>query len=198
MPVNKGVFPMKIINIAGLIAAAVAVAVSGTPVSAADLGGQRGGSIKDDGYEAAAAPVMRGPAGPCYMRGDLGYSWSRSPSKATWAVSTFTRTYDGADIATSTSYNDSNYSYLGDTVTETSMSNTAFGGVGLGCGSGSRGIRGEVMLNQTGSRNFTGTPINFSFTEVFTDVTRSTAKAEHRVFFFWLIARAANQLAVFV
>jgi opacity protein-like surface antigen len=158
---------MKIINIAGLIAAAVAVAVSGSPVSAADLGGQRGGSIKDDGYE-AAAPVMRGPAGPCYMRGDLGYSWSRSPSQATWAVSTFTRNYNGADQASSTNYADSNYAYVGDTVTETSLSNSAFGGVGLGCGSGSRGIRGEVMLNQTGSRNFTGTPNNFGYTEVFT------------------------------
>jgi opacity protein-like surface antigen len=157
---------MKIINIAGLVVVAAAIATAGSPASAADLyNNNRGGSIKDDGY--AAAPVVRGPAGPCYFRGDLGYSWSRSPS-ASWPVSSFTRTYDGADLATSTTYTDSNFTYLGDTVSETSMSNSWFGGVGLGCSSGSRGIRGEVMLNQTGSRNFTGTPLNFTFTEVFT------------------------------
>ena len=81
---------MKIINIAGLIAAAVAVAASGSPVSAADLN-NGGGSIKDDGY-VSAAPVMRGPAGPCYVRGDLGYSWSRAPG-ASWPVTTETRDY---------------------------------------------------------------------------------------------------------
>ena len=36
------------------------------------------------------------------------------------------------------------------------------------------------------------------FTEIFADVTRRTAKTEHWVFFFGLVARAANQLAVFV
>lgn len=159
---------MKMINVAGLLAAAVAVAVSGSPVSAADLGGLRGGSMKDDGY--AAAPTMRSPVGPCYVRGDLGYSASRAPS-ASWPVSTFTRTYNGADAATSTSYTDGNYSYVGDQITETSLSNAWFGGVGLGCGSGSRGIRGEVMLNHTASRRFQGNPNNFSFTEVYTAPT---------------------------
>ncbi len=153
---------MKIINIAGLIAAAVAVAVSGSPVSAADLGGPRGGSMKDDGYE-TAAPVIRGPAGPCYMRGDLGYSWSRAPSQASWAVTNETRDY--ATPSGANPYTPS-YAYAGDTITDTSMSNAWFGGVGLGCGSGSRGIRGEVMLNQTGWRNFQGNPINYTITNV--------------------------------
>jgi opacity protein-like surface antigen len=156
---------MKMINIAGLIAAAVAVAVSGSPVSAADLGGPRGGSIKDGGYDAPM--VTRGAAGPCYVRGDLGYSMSRNPT-ATWPVSTFTRTYDGADLASSTTYTDSNFAYVGDHVANTKMDNALFGGVGLGCGSGSRGIRGEVMLSHTAHRKFTGEPVNFSFTEVFT------------------------------
>lgn len=153
---------MKIINIAGLIAAAFAVAASGSPVSAADLGNPHGGSIKDDGYAASAA-VMRGPAGPCYVRGDLGHSWARGPD-ANWAVTNETR--DFANPAASPKGYTSTYAYAGDTVTDTSVGNSWFGGVGLGCGSGSRGIRGEVMLNQTGSRNFTGTPLNYTITNI--------------------------------
>jgi hypothetical protein len=151
---------MKMINVAGLIAAAVAVAAAGSPVSAADLGNGRGGSIKDGGYE---APMMRSPVSPCYVRGDIGYSASRKPN-ASWPVSTFTRTYNGADLATSTSYADSNFTYIGDHVADAKLDNAMFGGVGLGCGSGSRGIRGEVMLSHTGSRKFEGKPNNFSFT----------------------------------
>ncbi len=142
---------MKIINIAGLVVAAAAIVASGSPASAADLySGQRGGSIKDDGY-AAAAP--RAPAGPCYFRGDVGYSWSRSP-EASWPVSTIDQT-----TAPTT------YTYIGDSVSDTSLSNVWFGGVGLGCSSGSRGIRGELMLNQSGSRNFQGTPQDFTITQ---------------------------------
>jgi opacity protein-like surface antigen len=159
---------MKMINVAGLIAAAVAVAATGSQVSAADLGDGRGGSIKDSGgYD---APMMRSPAGPCYMRGDVGYSASRRPN-ASWPVSTFTRTYNGADLASSTSYGDSNFNYIGDQITDAKLDSAMFGGVGLGCGSGSRGIRGEVMLNHTASRKFTGVPHNFSFNEVFTAPT---------------------------
>jgi opacity protein-like surface antigen len=158
---------MKMINIAGLIAAAVAVAATGSPVSAADLGNGRGGSIKDGGFE---APMMRSPAGPCYVRGDIGYSASRKPN-ASWPVSTFTRTYNGADLATSTSYADSNFNYIGDQITDAKLDNAMFGGIGLGCGSGSRGIRGEVMLNHTASRKFQGMPNNFTFNEVFTAPT---------------------------
>jgi opacity protein-like surface antigen len=153
---------MKMINIAGLIAAAVAVAVSGSPVNAADLGGTRGGSIKDGGYD---APMMtRGPVGPCYMRGDVGGSFSRSPS-ATWPVTIFDRAYTGADR--NSPYTDSNYQYIGDSVVNTSLGNAFFGGVGLGCGSGSRGIRGEVMVYHTANRAFKGTPNNFTINESF-------------------------------
>ena len=155
---------MKVINIAGLFAAALAVAASGSPVSAADLNNPNRGSIKDEGY--AEAPVMRTPAGPCYVRGDVGYSWSKVGS-ATWPVTNST-------IDNSTTPATTTYQYAGDTVTDTSLSNSAFGGVGLGCGSGSRGIRGEVMLNQTGSRNFTGTPLDYSVTIVGTPPTPVT------------------------
>ena len=151
---------MKMINVAGLAAASLAFAASFNPVSAADLGNYRGGSIKDDGY---AAPVMQSAAGPCYFRGDLGYSASRSP-KATWPVTN--ETQDFANPSGSPLGYTSTFAYAGDTVTDTSLGNSFFGGVGLGCGSGSRGIRGEVMLNQTGSRNFTGTPLNYTITQI--------------------------------
>jgi opacity protein-like surface antigen len=153
---------MKMINIAGLIAAAVAVAVSGSPVNAADLGNARGGSIKDGGgYD---APMMtRGATGPCYVRGDLGASFSRNPN-ATWPVTNETRDYLNPS-ASPLGYT-STYAYAGDTVTNTKLDNAFFGGVGLGCGSGSRGIRGEVMLNTTTSRKFTGTPINYTITNI--------------------------------
>ena len=146
---------MKIINVAGLIAAAIAVAASGSPATAADLGGAQGGSMKD-GY-ASAPTLMRGAVGPCYFRGDAGYSWARSPD-ASWPVSTTTNTTNAGPPVTTTS----TYSYIGDTITDTKLDSTAFGGVGLGCGSGSRGIRGEVMLNQTGTRGFVGTPLNYT------------------------------------
>ncbi len=153
---------MKMINIAGLIAAAVGVAVSGSPAHAADLGGARGGSIKDGGYD---APVMsRSPAGPCYVRGDLGYSMARRPNAA-WPVTIFDRAYAGADR--NSAYVDSNYQYIGEGVSETTLDNAFFGGVGLGCGSGSRGFRGEVMLNHTVNRKFQGTPNNFVINESF-------------------------------
>ena len=159
--IKKGMLSMKIINIAGLVAASLALAATGSPVSAADLGGTRGGSIKDDGL--TAAPVMHAPAGPCYVRGDLGHSWARSP-KAKWSVTNETRDY--ANPSGSPLGYTSTYAYAGDTVTDTSLENAWFGGVGLGCGSGSRGMRGEVMLNQTASRSFEGTPLNYAITNI--------------------------------
>ena len=150
---------------AGLASAALAVAASATTALAADLGR---GSIKDGGYEPAPmAHVSRGPAGNCYFRGDVGYSKSRAPT-AKWAVTSFDRTYDGADRASSTTFADSNFNYLGDSVTDTSMENGWFGGIGMGCGMGSRGLRGEVMLNWGSSKKFDGVPGNFFINEVFT------------------------------
>jgi opacity protein-like surface antigen len=151
---------MKMINVAGLIAAAVAVAAIGSPVNAADLGNMGGGSIKDGGYE---APMMRSPVSPCYVRGDVGYSASRKPD-ASWPVTNETRDY--ANPSASPSGYTSTYAYAGDTVTDSKLDKAFFGGVGLGCGSGSRGIRGEVMLNHTASRNFQGTPLNYTITNI--------------------------------
>ena len=111
----------------GLASATLAVAASLTPANAADLNGPRGGSIKDSGYEAPRS-APRGPSGPCYFRGDAGYSWSNKPDLS-WPVSNYAA---GPPVA---------YNYVGDSVTNTKMDNTWFGDVGLGCGMGSYGIR---------------------------------------------------------
>jgi opacity protein-like surface antigen len=145
----------------GLASATLAVASSLTPVSAADLGGPRGGSIKDDGY-AAPAPsysAPRGPSGPCYFRTDVGYSWSRNPSLS-WPVSNDVTdlTNPAAPVYSST--------YVGDTITNTSMANTWFGDVGLGCSMGSYGIRGEVMLGYHGNRKIDGKPLDYTRTVI--------------------------------
>jgi opacity protein-like surface antigen len=47
------------------------------------------------------------------------------------------------------------------------MENGWFGGIGLGCGMGSYGIRGEVMLNWGGSKKIDGIPGNFTINEIF-------------------------------
>jgi opacity protein-like surface antigen len=133
----------------GLASATLAVAASLTPVSAADLNGPRGGSIKDDGY-AAPRSAPRGPSGPCYFRTDVGYSWSRNPD-VSWPVS------NGV-----TSGGVTTYTYAGDDVTNTKMDNTWFGDVGLGCGMGSYGIRGEVTLGYHGNRKIEGEPLTYT------------------------------------
>ncbi len=141
------------------------------------------GSIKDGGYQPAYAAPARGPAGPCYFRGDLGYSVSRDPT-VKWAVTQQNGVFDtaGATAAGATGTYDpaTNVytpgagdpvgfdpnafysivnSYLGDSVTGTSMENAFFGGAGIGCGMGSRGLRGEFMLGYTGHRKIDGQPL---------------------------------------
>ena len=124
---------MKIFAQAGFAAAALTVAASfALPVAAADLGGWGRGSIKDD----YGAPP-RAAAGPCYFRADVGYSWSTDPTLR-WA----------AQSAVGTPYNE--------TVTRTSMGDTTTGGVGVGCGTGSRGFRYEFMMGYHGQRAVDG------------------------------------------
>ena len=140
---------------AGIATAALAVAACMSPVSAADLGGYQsgpayGGSIKDSGY---AAPA-RGPAGPCYFRGDIGYSHSRNPDMS-WPVSNSTT---NGGVTTST--------YAGDDISGTSMEHTWFGGIGMGCSMGSRGIRGEAMIDFRGWRKVDGEPLTYTNTVV--------------------------------
>jgi opacity protein-like surface antigen len=103
-----------------------AAAYLSAPAFAADL---YGGSVKD-------TPVMVSSPGHCYIRGDVGYSWSQDPSAR------FTQTTAGVFTTDSAS---------------ASIANSWMGGAGLGCGSGSRGIRGELMFDWHGDRDLKGT-----------------------------------------
>lgn len=113
----------------GLATAALATAACLSPSAfAADL---YGGSIKD-------APVVMTSPHHCYFRGDVGYSWSRDPDAK------FTQT----DPIT--------FNFVTEAVSS-SLDNSWLFGLGAGCGSSSRGIRGEFMVDWRGNRDLTGT-----------------------------------------
>jgi opacity protein-like surface antigen len=112
----------------GLAAAALATA-GGLSVSGAFADEYRGGSFKD-------TPVVMTSPHRCYFRGDVGYSWSRDPDTR------FTQT--AASIFQTES-------------ASASFDNTWLVGGGFGCGSTSRGIRGELMVDWRGDRDLTGT-----------------------------------------
>lgn len=129
---------------AGFVAAAIIAVVELTvPAAAADLGGWGRGSIKDD-HVAAPSPVSS-----CYYRADVGYSWSNAPNLR-WTA------WSGAQYP------------LVENVTKKNMDDTWTGGVGLGCGSGSRGFRYEAMLGYHGTRGIDGvtSPFNVGGTTV--------------------------------
>ena len=109
-----------------LMASAAVLAI---PAHAADLGNYSG-SIKDD-YVAQAPAV-----GPCYVRGDVGFSGSGNPS-AKWPVSNgvFGGDDNGNNIIDS---DEIDHHLVGDEVSNTSMENTWLVEAGVGCGSGSR------------------------------------------------------------
>ena len=142
---------------AGLAIAAVGLAAGlAGGASAADLnGGWARGSIKDH------APVA-GPVGRCYFRGDVGYSWSRDPN-VKWPVNNGVWTDGvGGPLDGNVDAGEITYVYAGDTVSDTSLENGWFGGFGAGCGSGSRGLRGEVMFNVHEERKLDGTPLTYT------------------------------------
>lgn len=85
-----------------------ALALHLTGARAADLPG----SLKDGG--GYAPPVAHSSVGNCYMRGDVGYSLSNSPS-ITWPVST--DSYSGTGPAAPGTYLGS--TYIGDSVGST-------------------------------------------------------------------------------
>jgi opacity protein-like surface antigen len=144
----------------GLASAALAaVAAIATSATAADLGGYRGGSMKDGGY-AQPAPSFGG-IGSCYFRADTGYSWSKNPD-IKFPVGNTVNTWDATDtfVASST------YTQTGSAVSDTSLENTWFGEGGFGCGSGSHGVRGELMLGVHGDRKLDGKPGNYTITDI--------------------------------
>ena len=71
-----------------------------------------GTSLKDDGWSAPGRSV----AGPCYARADAGHAWAQAPSGK----------YDGNPDPE---------------MSRESLDNGWFAEAGVGCGSGSRGLR---------------------------------------------------------
>lgn len=115
---------------AGLATAMVAASAFATvAASAADLNDGWRGSIKDS-YQPATQSVSR-----CYFRGDVGYAMQ-----------------NGMDIGffSETTQRDE--------VIGISSDDTWFGEIGAGCGSGSRGLRGEVMFGYRGKFHTSGEP----------------------------------------
>lgn len=137
---------MKLVSLAGVAAAALALSVIAPfNANAADLGGMRG-SIKD-----GPVPVVYQSTHPCYFRADIGYSWSNTPD-IKWAVNN-----DAYNLANGTSYPN------GDTVSNASMDGGVFGEVGGGCGwGGPRGFRLEAMLGFRGDRDLYGEPVFYA------------------------------------
>ena len=124
---------------AGLASASLALAASiAVPAMAADLnGGSWGrGSIKD--YQPAAASS---PVGPCYFRGDVGYSLANDPNLSWNATDSFGN--------------------INSTVSNTSRDNGWLVEAGVGCGSGSRGLRTDFVLGYRGEREVSGTTAPF-------------------------------------
>jgi opacity protein-like surface antigen len=140
----------------GLASAAVALAaVFSTPAMAADLGG----SLKD-GYVAPLPQVHAAAAGPCYFRADVGASISRDPDMD-WQVFNevfVDQTGAADDDPTTVGAHEVNYVNAGSQVQEVSMDNTWLAEVGAGCGSGSRGFRGEVTFGFRGKQDVWGVP----------------------------------------
>ncbi len=149
------------------LATAVLATAAAFGSSTADAGGlfnrdRSSGRNLDFGYSAP-----RAAAGPCYFRADIGASVSRDPT-ATWPVNSFTRTYNGPDRATSTSFVDSGFTFVGEDVDGETLDNSFFGDIGVGCGQGSSGFRAEAVFSVRGEKKFDGEPENFTITEVFT------------------------------
>ena len=129
-------------------AALVAVAALAVPAQSADLGGHRGGSLKDNG-PAYAGPTA-GPVSNCYFRADVGYSWSRNPDVNFPVDNTAFNALNGTTFAS------------GNSVSGVSMENGWIGEGGFGCGSGSWGMRAELMLGYHGERKIDGEPIYYA------------------------------------
>ena len=120
---------------AGLV---LATSIS-VPAFAADLGdgGWGRGSIKD--YTPTQVP--RAPVGPCYFRADVGYSVSSDPSLSWNATDQFGN--------------------INSRVSNSSLDNSWLAEAGVGCGSGSRGLRSDFMLGYHGQRDVSGTTGTF-------------------------------------
>ena len=121
---------LKLGNALTALAAGAAAVIGAQQSQAADLYEGRG-SLKD-------TPVlMHAPAGPCYLRSDVGYSFSGTPS-VTWPV-----TNAQGDL-------------IGAKVTDIRVQDTYVLEGGIGCASA--GWRGEVVFGYRGNRHIDGVP----------------------------------------
>jgi len=149
-------------RLAGRTLAALALAGgSAGSVQAADLGG----SVKDGGgYVTPMPEIIRGSAGPCYVRADVGYSWANSPD-IKWPVNSdvISGHFDANNKFVETGRTST---FVTDDVAAASRDSGAFGEVGAGCGSGSRGMRAELMFGYHGNRKIEGEPGTYSITYV--------------------------------
>ena len=141
---------MKTLLKAGVASSVLALAltVTASDAFAADLG-----SIKD-GYSAAPA-YMAPAAGPCYFRGDVGYSISQDPS-VKWPVNN--GVWDAVNGDNIVDEGEIISTFITDRVSGVNMENTWLAEGGIGCGSGSRGFRSEIMLGYRGDRKIDGEP----------------------------------------
>lgn len=123
--------PLARTTSSALGAVLVAAAIA-TPLKAADIGKWGGGSLKDSFGSVAFQPA----ASPCYVRADVGYAWSTDPD-VSWQATN--------PIVTGA-------------VTNVSIEDTWLAEAGVGCGSGSRGLRGDITVGYHGDRDITGNP----------------------------------------
>lgn len=160
---------MKCVHSAGLAVAAAAISVCIS--SAAFAGGFDGyrGSVKDGPVIIQNVPAV----GPCYFRGDVGYSASTSPNVG-WPVNSITNEYDGTDPGNPGSLVGTHYTYMGDEVANVEIENSWLGEIGVGCGSGSRGFRFDFTLGYRGKRKVDGEPREFTVTDVYTGTPYET------------------------
>ena len=114
------------LGLASAIAVTASIILPPAAISA-DLYG--GGSLKDGYAPAYAAPSI---AGPCYLRGDVGYAWNADPK--------------GTYVGNGTDPN----------VRLSAIEDGGVYEVGIGCGSGSRGLRGDVTIGFRPGQDFSG------------------------------------------
>lgn len=136
------------------VASTIAAAVVALPAVAADLGGPHG-SVKD-GY--VPAMPMHGSVSNCYFRGDVGASVSSNPD-VKWPMSR--GTFNDLNADNIVDAGETSYALIGNKVSNASLDNTWLIEGGYGCGSGSRGLRAEVVLGYRGQRSLSGTPLTW-------------------------------------
>ncbi|MEO1207259.1 MAG: opacity family porin [Pseudomonadota bacterium] len=148
---------MNVVLKAGLTSAALLMTAAATlPSQAADFGG----SLKDHGYVAPMPSLHRSAAGPCYVRADVGAAIAGNAG-GSWPV--FNEVFndipgDNAGADTVIDQGEIDYQFEGDTIQSASLENTWLAEVGAGCGSGSRGFRGEITFGFRGKQDFDGVP----------------------------------------